>query len=421
MGRILSFFLAVVMLAGCQGGKAPEPIPEPSYDPIQAQGIVDLFPAQRTAETDAAYAGFSLDLLRSSREEGENTLLSPLSVTLALGMTSSGAAGDTAQEFAQLFGMDKGTLSAYCLALMEDYSDLGGSSQTTLANSLWCDPDLTLEDAFVITCRNYFGAELFHADLQDSATVKAVNGWVDKATHGMIPSVVDRFDEDAVLALVNAIYFKNQFQRPFETPTHAWTMDFRNADGTTSQPQGMSNGTRRERYLAHDGGQGVVLPYDDGKLGLLLMLPEEGTSLADYLAGWDGATIQTLLEGQTEARTSLTVPKFKTVWSGGLEDVLQSLGLAGAFDPDMADFDLMGHTIHGDPLYIGQVIHKTAFELNEKGTEAAAVTAVIMDAATAMPPDDLIVLRFDRPFVYGIVDLDNGAPLFLGTMEHMDG
>ena len=80
----------------------------------------------------------------------------------------------------------------------------------------------------------------------------------------------------------------------------------------------------------------------------------------------------------------------------------------------------MGRSIHGDPLYIGQVIHKTAFELNEKGTEAAAVTAVIMDAATAMPPDDLIILRFDRPFVYGIVDLDTGAPLFLGTMEQMD-
>lgn len=416
MGRILSFFLAVVMLVGCQGGKSPEP----SYDHIQAQGIVDLFPAQRTPEREAAYAGFALDLLRSSREAGENTLLSPLSVALALGMTSSGAAGDTAQEFAQLFGMDQGALSAYCLALMEDYSDLGGSSQTTLANSLWCDPDLTLEDPFVLTCQNYFGAELFHADLQDPATVKAVNGWVDKATHGMIPQVVDRFDEEAVLALVNAIYFKNQFQRPFETPTHEWFIDFHNADGTTSQPQGMSNGTRRELYLTHQGGQGVVLPYDDGKLGLLLMLPEEGTSLTDYLASWDGTTIQTLLAGQTEARTALSVPKFKTAWSAGLEDTLQSLGLAGAFDPDMADFDPMGHSENG-PLYIGQVIHKTAFELNEKGTEAAAVTAVIMDAATAMPPDDLIVLRFDRPFVYGIVDLDNGAPLFLGTMEHMDG
>ena len=412
MGRVLSLLLSVLMLTSCQKTPAPEP--------IQAQGIVDLFPGERTAEQEAAYAGFALDLLRQSRVEGENTLLSPLSVTLALGMTSSGAAGDTVGEFAQLFGMDKGAVSAYCLALMEDYSDLGGSSQTTLANSLWCDPDLLLNDEFVLTCQNYFGAELYHADLQAPDTVKTVNGWVSDATEGMIPSVVDRFDDQAVLALVNAIYFKNQFQRPFETPTHEWTMDFRNADGTVSQPQGMSNGTRQESYLSHDGGQGVALPYDDGKLGLLLMLPDQGTSLTDYLAGWDGSTVKTLLDTQRETRVQLTVPKFKTEWSDELKDTLEAMGLTGAFDPGDADFTAMGQSKEGYPLYIGDVIHKTAFELNEKGTEAAAVTAVIMDAASAMPPDDLIYLTFDRPFVYGIVDLETGAPLFLGTMERMD-
>lgn len=412
MGRVLSLLLSVLMLTSCQKAPAPEP--------IRAQGIVDLFPGERTAQAETAYADFALKLLRESRVEGENTLMSPLSVTLALGMTAQGAAGDTAQEFAQLFDMDKGALSAYCLALMEDYSNLGGSSQTTLANSLWCDPDLTLNDEFVLTCQNYFGAELFHADLQAPDTVKMVNGWVDEATKGMIPSVVDRFDDQAVLALVNAIYFKNQFQRPFETPTHEWTMDFRNADGTVSQPQGMSNGTRNERYLSHEGGQGVVLPYDDGKLGLLLMLPDEGTSLTDYLAAWDGTTVKTLLDTQRETRVSLTAPKFKTEWDGQLVDTLKAMGLTGAFDPDAANFSAMGQSKDGYPLYIGDVIHKTAFELNEKGTEAAAVTMVMMDAASAMPPEDLIYLRFDRPFVYGIVDLETGAPLFLGTMEQMD-
>lgn len=412
MGRVLSLLLSVLMLTSCQ--KTPEP------EPIQARGIVDLFPGERTAQAETAYADFALKLLRESRVEGENTLLSPLSVTLALGMTAQGAAGDTAGEFAQVFGMDQGELCGYCLALMEDYSDLGGSSQTTLANSLWCDPDLTLNDEFVLTCQNYFGAELYHADLQAPDTVKQVNGWVKEATHDMIPSVVDRFDDQAVLALVNAIYFKNQFQRPFETPASEWFIDFHNADGTLSQPQGMSNGTRRERYLSHESGQGVILPYDDGKLGLMLMLPDEGTSLTDYLAAWDGATVQALLDTQRETRVSLTVPKFKTEWSGSLEDTLPALGLVDAFDPDAADFDPMGRTTGGYPLYIGDVIHKTAFELNEKGTEAAAVTMVMMDAASAMPPDDLIYLCFDRPFVYGIVDLETGAPLFLGTMEQMD-
>lgn len=413
MERLLSLLLSLVMLTGCAGETARKP------EPIQAQPVVvDLAPAQRSAETDAAYADFALKLLRQSRAEGENTLLSPLSVTLALGMTAQGAAGNTAQEFERLFGMDQGKLTVYCRALMEDYDRLGGSTEANLVNSLWCDPDTTLEDVFIETCRSYFGAELFHADLQSPDTVRAVNDWVKEATRGMIPSVVDGFDEDAALALINAVYFKNQFQYPFETPTQEWTLDFHNADGTITQPQGMSNGTRNEVYLSHDGGQGVILPYDDGKLGLLLMLPDEGMSLTDYLAAWDGSTLKTLLDGQAETRVSLTVPKFKAEWSGSLRNTLTALGLTDAFDPDAADFSDMGSR-KGDPLYIGNVIHKTAFEVNEKGTEAAAVTAVIMEAGCAMPPDDLVILTFDRPFVYGIVDMENGTPLFLGTLEQL--
>lgn len=418
MRHMIAALLALVMLAGCTGGGSADGT---AVKPIRADKgeEVKLPPAQRGSEAEEGYANFAVDLLRASRTEGENTLLSPLSVTLALGMTAMGASGDTAAEFQRVFGMDQETLGSYCLALRKDYADLGGSSETNLVNSLWCDPDLTLNDAFVKTCQNYFDAELFQADLQNANTVKEVNKWVKEATRDMIPKVVERFDDDAVLALINAVYFKNQFSRPFKTPTHEWTIDFQNADGTTSQPQGMSNGERNEIYLCHDNAQGVVMPYDDGKLGLLLMLPGEDVSLTDYLSGWNGQTISGLLKDQEERRVALTVPKFKAEWDGELSNALTALGLAVAFDPDAADFTAMGRSENG-PLYIGQVIHKTAFEVNEKGTEAAAVTAVIMDAAAAMPPDDLIVLRFDRPFVYGIVDLETGAPLFLGTMEKMD-
>lgn len=416
MKHILAAFLALAMLAGCTGGtdKGVQPIQAQSGEPVK------LGEAQRTVGAEEGYANFALDLLRASRTEGENTLMSPLSVTLALGMTAMGASGDTAAEFQRVFGMDRETLGSYCQALIKDYGQLGGSSETNLVNSLWCDPDLTLNDAFVKTCQDYFNAELFQADLQNADTVKEVNKWVKEATRDMIPKVVDRFDDQAVLALINAVYFKNQFSRPFKTPTQEWTIDFQNADGTVSQPQGMSNGERNEVYLSHENGQGVVLPYDDGKLGLLLMLPDEGVSLTDYLSTWNGQTISGLLKNQAERRVALTVPKFQAEWDGELSDALTALGLTDALDPEKADFTAMGSSVSG-PLYIGSVIHKTAFEVNEKGTEAAAVTAVVMEATAAMPPDDLIVLRFDRPFVYGIVDLENGAPLFLGTLENLSG
>lgn len=416
MKHLMAALLALVMLAGCTGGG-----PGKALQPIQPQGkaTLELPDPQRTAEEENAYADFALDLLRASRTEGKNVLLSPLSVTLALGMTAMGAEADTAAEFEQVLGMDKETLAAYCLALMEDYSNLGGSSETNLVNSLWCDPDLTLNDAFVGACQKSFDAELFHADLQSGDTVKAVNDWVKKATRDLIPQVVDRFGDQAVLALINAVYFKNQFSHPFETPAWEWIIDFQNADGTVSQPQGMSNGERNEVYLSHENGQGVVLPYDDGKLGLLLMLPDEGVSLTDYLSTWNGQTISGLLEHQAERRVSLTVPKFKAEWDGELSGALTALGLGDAFDPDKADFTAMGSSENG-PLYVGSVIHKTAFEVNEKGTEAAAVTAVDAVCAAEPAPEEIIYLRFDRPFVYGIVDLETGAPLFLGTMEQMD-
>ena len=125
--------------------------------------------------------------------EGENTLISPLSVALALGMTANGAAGDTLAEFQDLFGMDLDTLNAYCVKALRDYSDLGGSTRSTLVNSLWCDPDLTLEDEFIARCQQNYGAELYQTDLQDAATVRAVNNWVSKATEGLIPKTWRNF------------------------------------------------------------------------------------------------------------------------------------------------------------------------------------------------------------------------------------
>lgn len=411
--RLLPLFLCLAMLAGCAAPAAVDPIPDTPGD-VNISTLSD----ENADVANAGYAAFAVHLLRQCREDGENTLVSPLSVALALGMTANGASGDTLAGFEALFGMDLDTLNAWCAEALTDYAGLGGSTKATLVNSLWCDPGLTLDDLFAARCRQNYAAELYQSDLQDSATVKAVNDWVSKATEGLIPKTVDEFSEDAVLALVNAIYLKNAFEHPFETPQSDWEMDFTNADGTVSHPKGMSNGERDELYLAHEGGQGVVLPYDDGRLGFLLMLPNEGVSLAGYLASWDSETIKTLLDGKEERLTALTVPKYELEWSDSLVDILSAMGLAGAFDPAVADFTAMGTCPNG-PLYIGDVIHKTILKVNEKGTEAAAVTVVEAACGAAMPPDDLVVLTFDRPFVCGIVDMETGAPLFLGTVENL--
>lgn len=420
--RLLPVLLSLALLGGCAGALVqpkgtvqPLPTPQGSLPPVEelvytAEGALD------------GYQSFALELLKQNQKAGENVLISPLSVTLALGMTANGAAEDTSAEFDALFGLSRDALNSLCARFLADYAKLGGSTEATLVNSLWADPDAALANGFVLRCQETYGAQLFQQDLQDPETVKAVNGWVSDATRGLIPSVVDKFSDDAVLALVNAVYLKNKFTRPFETPHSEWEMDFTADDGTVSHPKGMHNGTRNEEYIRTEDGQGVLLPYDDGRLGLLLMLPEEGVPLTDYLAGWAEGTISDLLSSRQSALVSLTCPKFKAEWGGSLGNALSAMGLERAFDDRRANFSAMG-SVPDRPesnICIGDVIHKTAFEINEKGTEAAAVTVVEMIAPTAaMPPQDLIRLSFDRPFVYGIVDLEMGLPLFLGTAEKL--
>ncbi len=387
-----------------------------------APAVTTALAADAPGEAEApagkeAVAAFAAELLRRCREEGDNTLVSPLSVILALGMTSNGASGESLAEMETVFGMDRDTLNAWCAWAMKTYADLGGSTETNLVNSLWYDDAMKLSEDFADFCRRNYHAEILAQDLQAPDAAQKVNAWVSQATRGLIPQVVDSFSDEMVLALINAVYLKNVFVTPFETPATEWFMDFTAENGKVSRPFGMSNGTRSELYVAGENGRGVVLPYDDGRLGLLLMLPDEGVALTDYLASWDGDTIRELLENRQVRPVKLQVPRFEIEWSDSLRNSLSAMGMPGVFTPD-ADFRLLG-SADGAPLYLGDVLHKTVLRVNEKGTEAAAVTTVMVAMGMAMPPENMVELIFERPFVCGIVDLETGTPLFLGTVEDL--
>ena len=145
-------------------------------------------------------------------------------------------------------------------------------------------------------------------------------------------------------------------------------------------------------------------------------MPEEGADFDVWLNSLDGDTFTGLLEGRTDTEfLTLALPKFEAEWSGQLQDILSALGLELAFTFGEADFSLMGDDPNG--YYLSQVIHAAKIEVNEKGTEAAAATVMEADSGSAAPPETGVTLIFDRPFLYGIVDLQNGVPLFLGTFE----
>ena len=333
-------------------------------------------PARRDAALDTALGDFGLELLRQTRTAGENTFVSPLSAALCLSMAANGAAGGTLAQFEAVLAGDGSleTLNANCASLLSEYAALEGGTTLSIADGLWLDEGAQVEDAFLSRCTGTYQAGAFAADFSNPGTRKQINAWIERNTGGHIQNALKEIDSATVLALANAVYFEGKWAEEFD-PDDTWeARPFYPEGGGEATVDLMSSGGREDRYIGTDAEQGVLLPYRDGRLAFLALMPSQGTPLG----------------------------------------ALQAMGLTDAFDPDAADFAPMGRDAHGNPLYISAVEHGAGIEVDEQGTRAFSFTFIGMSGAGAAPPEELV---FDRPFVYGIVDLERGVPLFLGTFE----
>ena len=422
MKRILSLALACTLalspLAGCA---APSSTKQLTAAPAR---LTDQEMVEHDPEVPAVYealSGFGLDLLKAVRREGEGALVSPLSVSLALSMAANGAEGETLAQFESVLGggADLDALNVACNALMSIYqSGLGGSTQANLANSVWVDPEGQISEDFIGRCMGVFDAEVFQGDLSAPTIVEDVNGWVSAQTGKLIPEIIQGpFPEETAVLLVNALYLKNTWQYEFD-PNSTSQRDFTHRDGRTSRPDFLNKGSAALPYIQGEGAQGVVLPYDDGRLAFFALMPglyPDSPDLGQWLDSLEGDALSRLVLGAEETLfLHLALPKFEAEWSGQLQDSLRDLGLDAALTPGLADFSGMGD--HPNGYFLSQVIHAAKIQVNEKGTEAAAATVVAAPGAGA-PPEEGVTLVFDRPFLYGIMDLQNGVPLFLGTYE----
>ena len=415
--KLLALLLPLALLAGCGANpSAPRVAGAVSLIPEHEAGDKGDFQTQPQA--DAAIGNLGANLLRAVRRPGENTLLSPLSVTLALSMTANGAAGDTRAEFEALLGTDVDALNENAASLLADYLTLEGSTQSAIANSLWVDEMLTANDLFLERCAAFYEAGVYQADLGAERTRNAVNDWIDQVTRGMIPQMLQKpLAEDTALLLVNALYLKNTWAEEFD-PNDTNTHPFTAADGTVTDTDLLSSGVWTEGYFRTDTAAGVVLPYDDGRLAFVAVLPDG--ELDSWLEELDGETFSHLLESAEDTLVYLRMPKFEAEWGGSLSRALKELGLESAFDPSRADFSALGSVEGGLPLFVGSVDHRAKIEVNEKGTEAAAATVVAVPAGAEAEPMEPVELCLDRPFCYAVVDLERGVPLFLGTFETVE-
>lgn len=412
MKRALSLLLvsalSLSLLAGCSAAEqlSAEPISLTAQE-LSAHG-------PDTQNACDALSAFGLELLRNTKQAGESTLLSPLSVILALSMAANGAEGETMAQFQETMGgVSLEALNAACQSLLSDYRQLGSSTRASIANSLWVDPEGQISEEFTGRCMGIYGAEVFQGELSSSGIVNEVNRWVSKQTKGLIPELVQQpFPEDTAALLVNALYLNNTWELEFD-PISTYPRKFTHSGGQVEQMDFLHHSTDL-LYLQGEDAQGVVLPYDDGRLAFAAILPDS-PDLGGWLDSLNGNALSQLVQGADEQRfLHLAFPKFEAEWSGSLQDILKDMGLEAAFTPGQADFSRMGD--HPNGYYLSEVIHAAKLQVNEKGTEAAAATLVAAGDG-APPPAEGIELLLDRPFLYGIFDRQNGIPLFLGTFE----
>ena len=358
-----------------------------------------------TAATD-----FALRLFREAYD-GKNTLLSPFSVFVALSMTANGAEGETRAQMERVLGMTVPELNEFFTLYLNALSQ-SADVKISIANSIWlrdCE-GFSVKEAFLQTNADVYGAGAYRAPF-DASTVRDVNRWVEENTDGMIKEIVERFDPDDVILLVNALAFDAKWEQPYTQSTQRTSRVFRLEDGTEIKATFLYD---VERLYLTDGDRavGFVKPYVGGRYAFAALLPNEGIPVGEYLATLDGETLSAILKNAQEVRVDTKLPKFETAYETDLNDVLSGLGMPDAFT-SAADFS--GITESLDPLYIGEVRHKTFIEVGEKGTRAAAVTAI--SGKNGGAPADVPPVVLDRPFVYLIYDTATCLPLFIGVLN----
>jgi serpin B len=354
--------------------------------------------------------GFTLFRTVAAATPEANVFLSPLSVSMALGMTANGAAGDTwvamRQALAQQ-GLSQTEINQSYRSLLDLLRSTDPRVRLDIANSIWSREGFTLEQAFVDSNRYYFDAEVRPLDFSRADAADIINAWVSQKTQGKIPSIVTSPIPDLVMMyLINAVYFKGTWAQQFDS--RLTRDDTFQAAGGKATPVKMMNRSGRMRY--HQGALVEIadLPYGWDRYSMAILLPKAGVTLAQLRESLVPEQWDSWLAALRESEMDIQLPRFTLEFETGLNEMLKSMGMEIAFDSDRADFSGINRDME---LFISQVKHKTFVKVNEEGTEAAAATSVEM-GTTSMPP----VMRVDRPFLFVIHERNSGAILFIGQI-----
>jgi serine protease inhibitor len=360
--------------------------------------------------------GFKLFQQLQQQQSDRNVFVSPSSVAIALSMTYNGANGATKKamnEALQLNGMDVAVLNRGNESLKEALEGSDPKVKLKIANSLWAKQGVNFNPDFLRRNENFYKAKVSTLDFSASDSLGRINNWVNRNTEGKIPKILDRLNPDDAMYLINAVYFKGDWTVPFEK------------SATKDEPFTLANGEKNNlptmrrggsfSYYENDQFQAVNLPYGSGRWSMYVFLPKEKSNLANFSKTLTATNWQTWMQGFRNKSGYVQLPKFKTEFSTDLKSSLTALGMGQAFDRSNADFSNLTKDMQ---LMISQVKHKTFVEVNESGTEAAAVTGVTMVPTSAQIPQQPFSMVVDRPFFCAIRDNETGTVLFMGNIQN---
>lgn len=365
--------------------------------------------------TDERFVGSAAEtcfsLFKRSLDGEKNTLISPLSVMLALAMTANGADGNTLSQMEEVLGngIPLSELNEYLLTFTSQLQS-GSESDLKIANSIWFRDDgqnLKVEREFLQKNADYYGAGAYKSAF-DAAAAREINSWVKKNTDGMIDKIVESISPETMMFLINAIAFDAKWQTVYNKE------DVRqgefHAPGGTREVDFMHS--RESVYLEDAAATGFMKPYAGGDYSFVALLPDEGIAIEDYVKELTGQSFLNILSTAQKTPVIAALPKFSYDFTLSMNDVLADMGMTDAFSGELADFGKLGASTRGN-LFISEVLHKAFISVDELGTKAGAVTVVVV-TDTGMVETKTV--RLDRPFVYAIVDNATNLPVFVGAV-----
>jgi len=390
---VLSLIIAAAALSGCGRQEA-----RPDTGKISA-AVVD------------ANSGFAFDVFRELDSEGDggNIFISPLSISTALTMVYEGAGGKTKEAMADALnykGIETDVLNESCRNLLLHLNSLDSKVDLSIKNSIWIRQGEAIKPGFISANKDVFDAQVSELDFDKADAADIINRWISDSTQGKIDKMVSSpIDPLVVMYLINAIYFKGEWTTRFEEK-NTFAAKFNSYDGSRDDIMMMSMQSDMD-YASGEGYRAVKLPYGSKNAAMYCILPAEGISAEEFIKSLDAAKWKVVKDSLTATNSvTIQIPRFRMEY--GIKELkagLTALGMGICFTDDA---DLTGIR---ENLLISSVLHKAVIEVNEKGTEAAAVTSVEIKTTSAGEAPEFIA---DRPFIFIIEDTTTGSILFMG-------